>query len=120
MSRKEALFCAIVLLVHLAVLGYAAQAQSYEFSDPFSVVPSSHGTYEYVQDEPYQPIESVYGQCNACFTPNPPWFCSDPNHNCYQGATSVPLSDHVWLLGLFGMLFGCYVLSQPRIHTYKL
>lgn len=119
MNKREFIFCSVVLLVHLLVLGYAASAQGYEFSQPFSVMPTTEGTYEYVQDEPYQPIETVYGQCNACFTPNPPWFCSDPNHECYQGATSVPLSDHLWILAVLGVLLFCKVYSEPRVHIYK-
>ena len=119
MSRKEFIFCAIVILVHMLVLGYAAQAQSFQYSDPFSVMPTDQGTYEYVDEQPTHYIESSYNQCNACYTPNPPWFCSDPNHECYQSATSVPLSDHVWILALAGVLLFAKVYSEPRIYLVK-
>ena len=119
MNRKEFFFCAVVLLVHLLVLSYAASAQGYQFEQPFSVMPSNTGTYEYVDEAPVQDFTYSSNQCNACFTPNPPWFCSDPNHVCYQGATSIPLSDHLWILAVLGILLFCKVYSEPRIHTYK-
>jgi hypothetical protein len=42
----------------------------------------------YIQREGYssQYYDGEQGDddCNACYNPNPPWWCSDPSNQCFQ------------------------------------
>ena len=53
--------------------------------------------------------------CNACYNPNPPWWCSDPTNQCYEAA--VPVEPGFFMLTL-SFLFGI-ILIQKRFGFSK-
>ena len=62
--------------------------------------------YDFNNDVNY---EQTYDECNACYTPNPPWWCSDPNNSCYNA--SVPIEPGFCLV-LISFLFGSYLIQK--------
>ena len=49
------------------------------------------------------------GNCAPCYNPNPPWWCSDPNHECFDA--SVPIEPG--FIGLvFCFAFGAFLIKN--------
>ena len=59
--------------------------------------------------------EQADDDCNACYNPNPPWWCSDPSNQCYDAA--VPIEPGFFMLTL-SFLFGI-ILIQKRFGFSK-
>lgn len=46
------------------------------------------------------------GECQACFTPNPPPFCFEPGHHCHQA--SMPIDGGIIFLIVAGVGLAAY------------
>jgi len=46
------------------------------------------------------------GECQACFTPNPPPFCFEPGHHCHQA--SMPIDSGIIFLIVAGVGLAAY------------
>lgn len=57
------------------------------------------------------------GNCQACFTPNPPPFCFEPGHHCYQ--ESMPIDSGVVFLIIAGGLFGAYMMKKRQMQLQE-
>lgn len=55
------------------------------------------------------------GNCQACFTPNPPPFCFEPGHPCHQA--SMPIDSGLLFLMVGGVLFGAYSLRKLQLNN---
>ena len=51
-------------------------------------------------------LESQGGECQACFTPNPPPFCFEPGHHCHQA--SMPIDGGLVFLIVAGVGLAAY------------
>ncbi len=72
----------------------------------------------YIQKDGYSyqngPGDNGNGDCQPCYNPNPPWWCSDPGNPCYND--SVPIEPGS--LGIiFCFLFGIYLILRNNEET---
>ena len=107
----------IVLLTVLSALQGVAQYESPldEWYRTQSIMNSDDPSNQYYTGlDAYAPEQDYsYNQCAACQQPNPPWFCSDPNHECYDAAASVPIDSGIVFLIIAGVSLAIFHLRQP-------
>ena len=67
---------------------------------------------EYYIDSPIQDYSMQgNGNCQACSTPNPPWWCFEPDSPCADDP-SVPIDGNIFILLIGGALFGAYAMRR--------
>lgn len=69
---------------------------------------------DYYLENPSLDYSQGGNDCQACFTPNPPPFCYEPGHTCYQ--QSMPIDSGLVLLMLAAALLGIYKLRKENLN----